>query len=50
MEMIFKNDGDQEEEGELEFPLADGATICGYAVDINGAMVEGTIVEKETAR
>jgi len=26
------------------------ATICGYAVNINNAMVEGVIVKKETAR
>ncbi len=37
-------------EGELEFPLPDGAVICGYAIDIDGVMVEGRVVEKEKAR
>ncbi|MBQ9242970.1 MAG: DUF2135 domain-containing protein [Proteobacteria bacterium] len=37
-------------EGELEFPLPDGATISGYAIDINGVMVDARVVEKEKAR
>ncbi len=37
-------------EGELEFPLPDGATISGYAIDIDGAMVDARVVEKEKAR
>ncbi|MBQ6474322.1 MAG: tail protein X [Victivallales bacterium] len=37
-------------EGELCFPLPAGATVCGYALDINGQMVDGVIVEKEKAR
>ena len=37
-------------EGELEFPLPDGAVVCGYAIDINGIMVDGRVVEKEKAR
>ncbi|MBR6372042.1 MAG: DUF2135 domain-containing protein [Victivallales bacterium] len=37
-------------EGELNFPLPAGATVAGYALDINGKMVDGVIVEKEKAR
>lgn len=37
-------------EGELVFPLPDQATVCGYALDINGAMVDGVVVPKEKAR
>ena len=37
-------------EGELNFPLPAGATVAGYALDINGRMVDGVIVEKEKAR
>ena len=37
-------------EGDLEFPLPDGAVICGYAIDVNGVMVDGRVVEKEKAR
>jgi hypothetical protein len=34
----------------IQFPLEEGATVCGYAVDIDGAMVPGVIVGKEKAR
>ena len=34
----------------LAFPLPDAATVCGYALDINGAMVDGVVVPKEKAR
>lgn len=27
-----------------------GATVCGYAVDVNGRMVDAVLVEKEKAR
>lgn len=50
MVMTLHNKGDKQLEGELEFPMEEGCAICGYAVDVNGTMVDGTIVEKETAR
>ena len=34
----------------LAFPLPDGAAVCGYALEINGAMVDGVVVPKEKAR
>ena len=34
----------------LVFPLPDGAAVCGYALEINGAMVDGVVVPKEKAR
>ena len=37
-------------EGDLYFPLPEGATISGYALDINGVMVDGVAVEKHEAR
>ncbi|MBQ4359282.1 MAG: DUF2135 domain-containing protein [Proteobacteria bacterium] len=37
-------------EGELEFPLPDDAVVSGYAIDVDGTMVEGRVVEKEKAR
>ncbi|MBO4350800.1 MAG: DUF2135 domain-containing protein [Proteobacteria bacterium] len=37
-------------EGELEFPLPEDAVVSGYAIDVNGAMVDGRVVEKEKAR
>ena len=37
-------------EGELEFPVPDGATVCGYELEIDGAMVPGVVVTKDEAR
>ena len=34
----------------LAFPLPDGAAVCGYALEINGALVDGVVVPKEKAR
>jgi TonB-dependent SusC/RagA subfamily outer membrane receptor len=33
-------------EGELQFPLADGQSVSRFALDINGNMREGVVVEK----
>ncbi|MGN0853060.1 MAG: VIT domain-containing protein [Kiritimatiellia bacterium] len=37
-------------EGALDFPLPAGASVCGYALDVNGEMVDGVVVPKEKAR
>ena len=37
-------------EGELSFPLPSEAFVAGYALDVNGRLVDGVIVEKEKAR
>lgn len=37
-------------EGALEFPLPDGARVCGYALDIDGVMTDGVVVPREKAR
>ena len=37
-------------EGELEFPLPDGASVCGYALDVDGVLTDGVVVPKEKAR
>ena len=34
----------------LQFPLPDSGTVCGYALEINGQMVDGVVVPKEKAR
>ena len=34
----------------LQFPLPDNGTVCGYALEINGQMVDGVVVPKEKAR
>ena len=48
--MVFHNPNGRILEGELVFPLPDGAAVCGYALDIDGRMVDGVVVPKEKAR
>ena len=48
--LTFKNSTNRILEGELEFPLPEGAAVTGYGLDINGVMVDGVAVEKERAR
>lgn len=50
MTLTFHNDLSRALEGELVFPLPQGATICGYGLDVNGQMVDGVPVEKQQAR
>ncbi|MGN0847151.1 MAG: VIT domain-containing protein [Kiritimatiellia bacterium] len=49
-EFTIGNPNDRPLEGVLEFPLPDGAHVCGYALDIDGVMTEGVVVPKEKAR
>jgi len=46
----FYNPLDKILEGEFDFPLADGQNIVRYALDINGELREGVVVEKLKAR
>jgi Ca-activated chloride channel homolog len=48
--MIFQNDLSRVMEGDLFFPLPEGSTISGYALDINGRMVDGVSVPKDRGR
>ncbi len=48
--MTFANPTARVLEGDLYFPLSEGATISGYALDINGVMVDGVAVEKNETR
>ena len=48
--MVFENKSSQILEGELNFPLSQNQYVTGYALDINGKMREGVVVEKEKAR
>ena len=50
MEMTFGNPHDQDLEGELIFPLPDGAALSGYGLDVEGQMVDASLVEKQLAR
>ena len=46
MTLTFFNPNNRVLEGELYFPLPTDATVSGYALDINGTLVDGVIVEK----
>ena len=48
--LVFHNPNGRILEGELVFPLPDGAAVCGYALDIDGRLVDGVVVPKEKAR
>ena len=37
-------------EGEIEFPLGKGQSVIGYALDINGKLRDGVVVEKDKGR
>jgi tetratricopeptide (TPR) repeat protein len=50
MTLTFRNDNDRILEGELDFPLPEGAVVSGYGLDVNGELVDGVPVEKRAAR
>ena len=47
---LFHNAVDERREGTFRFPLPDGAMLIGLAIEIEGKLVEGEIVEREKAR
>ena len=50
MTLTFHNPHDQALAGDLYFPLPEGATVSGYALDVGDEMVDGVIVEKHKGR
>ena len=48
--MTFFNPLSRAMEGDLYFPLPEGATVSGYALDVQGKMVDGVAVEKHKGR
>ena len=48
--MTFYNPQSRNMAGDLFFPLPEGATVSGYALDIAGQMVDGVVVGKDKAR
>ncbi|MGD2085519.1 MAG: VIT domain-containing protein [Candidatus Aminicenantes bacterium] len=50
MTMTFFNPHDRILEGDFNFPLPEGSFVNGYALDINGVMVDGVVVEKQKGR
>ena len=49
-EFVIYNPNSRVMEGELEFPLPDEAVVSGYAIDIDGMMMDAQVVEKKKAR
>ena len=50
MTITFRNQLPRVLEGELVFPLPEGATVSGYGLDIDGQMIEAAVVEKQKAK
>ena len=50
MTMTFYNPNPAVMEGDLYFPLPQGATVSGYALDIKGKMISGVVVDKHYGR
>jgi len=50
MTLVFGNPNERVLAGDFYFPLPEGATVSGYALDVEGRMVDGVPVEKEKAR
>lgn len=48
--VTFYNPNSRAMAGDLYFPLPEGATVTGYALDIEGRMVDGVVVPKDKAR
>src|SRR5215475_12793101 len=46
VELVFYNPNRRILEGELQFPLLDGQTITGFAMDVDGKLREAVPVEK----
>jgi len=49
LEMDFYNANNRIMEGKLDFPLGNGVTVSRFALDVNGEMREGVVVDKEKA-
>ena len=50
VEHVFDNPTDEILEGTFRFPLPDGAVVTGLAMEIDGRMMEGEVLDREKAR
>jgi TonB-dependent SusC/RagA subfamily outer membrane receptor len=50
LDMSYYNANSRVMEGEFSFPLGEGQTVSRFALDINGTLREGVVVEKEKGR
>ena len=48
--MTFYNPNNRQLAGDLQFPLPEGVTISGYALDVDGSLTDAVAVGKEKAR
>ena len=48
--LVFRNPSKRVLEGELTFPLPEGAAVSGFALDVKGELIDAVPVEKEKAR
>ncbi len=48
--MVFKNKASRQMEGRMTFPLPEGVSVSGYALDIAGKLRNAVPVEKEKAK
>ncbi len=46
MTMVFENKTNRDLEGELTFPMPEGVSVSGYALDINGKLRHAVAVDK----
>ena len=49
-EFVFINPNPRQFAADFEFPIPEGATVCGYRLEVNGEMIPGVVCEKEKAR
>ncbi len=50
VDLVIRNSTSRVMEATLELPLPEGGTISRYALDVNGTMREGVVVDKEQGR
>jgi hypothetical protein len=50
IEHLFHNATAERTEGTFRFPLAQGSTLIGLAMEVNGRLVEGELLERRKAR
>ncbi|KAF0980307.1 hypothetical protein FDP41_013521 [Naegleria fowleri] len=48
--MTFRNSNHKTTEGELLLPMPEGATLIGYAMEVQGTLIHAVPVEKEKAK
>ena len=48
--LVIQNPNDRDMSVTLSILMPDGAVVCGYALDIDGQMIDGVVVPKERAR